>query len=469
MRHLSLILKHDSTSAVYNFNISGILNDNDNLWVSTSNGLFKYDTKKNSLTLYRDNDPYEIENQFRTLVQDWEGFIWLGSKEGGLKCFSPQSGSFISYKMENGLPSNNVLSIQEDAEGTLWLGTDKGLVNFNNKNGTIILFTIYDGIPSNKFISNSSWISPSGEFFFGTINGVVSFFPTNIISNKFIPQVVLTSFKIFNKDATLNYETSYAKEIEIPYKQNVISFEIAALNYIDPQRNQYAYKLDGFDSEWNYIKSLRKISFTNLDPGSYILRIKGSNNDGLWNESGLAIKLVILPPWYRTWWAYIVYVILIISIYLGLRKYELKKVLLKNEMKLKKLESEILLEADKVKSNFFNKISHELRTPLSMILEPVSELKGRLANSNDKKTLDLVEQNTKRLLQQINQLIDLSELEAGSMKLKVSRNDFIPFLRGLILNLEPAAKLKNIAIKLHSPIDHLNIYFDQDKIERIFI
>jgi signal transduction histidine kinase/ligand-binding sensor domain-containing protein/DNA-binding response OmpR family regulator len=460
-------LKHDSTSASNNFKISGILNDNDNLWVSTSNGLYRYDIKKNSLNLFRDADPYEIENQFQTIVQDWEGLIWLGSKEGGLKCFNPQTGNFTSYKMENGLPSNNILSVLEDADGYFWLGTDKGLVNFNNKNGCIILYTTSDGIPSNRFIPNSSWVSPTGEFFFGTINGVVSFLPANIISNKFIPPVVLSSFKIFNKEATLNYETSYTTELEIPYKQNVLSFEIAALNYIEPERNQYAYKLEGFNDEWNYIKSLREISFTNLEPGSYTLRIKACNNDGKWNETGLAIKLIVIPPWYQTWWAYIICVILIISVYLGLRKYELKKVQLKNKLNLKRLESEILLEADKVKSNFFNKVSHELRTPLSMIIEPISELKKKLINPSDKKTLDLVEQNTLRLLQQINQLIGLSELEAGSMKLQVSKNDLIPFLRGLVMNFEPAAKLKNIELTLHSPMDHLNIYFDPDKIERI--
>jgi signal transduction histidine kinase/ligand-binding sensor domain-containing protein/AraC-like DNA-binding protein/FixJ family two-component response regulator len=460
-------LKRDSTSAIYNLNISGILTDNDNLWVSTSNGLYKYNIKKNSLNLFRDTDPYEIENQFCTLIQDWEGLIWLGSKGGGLKCFNPQTGAFISYVIENGLPSNNILSIQEDAEGYLWLGTDKGLVNFNYKGGGVIVYTISDGIPSNKFIPNSSWVSSSGEFFFGTENGVVSFFPANIISNKFVPPVVLTSFKIFNKDVALNYETSYITELEIPYQQNILSFEIAALNFIDPQRNQYAYMLEGFNNKWSYIKSQHEISFTDLGPGTYILRIKASNNDGLWNESGLSLKLIILPPWYRTWWAYIIYLILIICVYLGLKKYELNKVMLKNELKLKKLESAIQLEADKVKSDFFKKISHDLKTPLSMIIDPVSVLKEKLNDPNDKKNLALIEQNAQSLIQQINRLIDLSELEAGSIKLMVSRNDLIPFLRGLIMNFEPAAKLKNIELALHLPMDHLNIYFDTDKLERI--
>jgi ligand-binding sensor domain-containing protein len=136
---LIIDLKHDSTITNYNFNISCILNDNDNLWVSTSNGLYRYNIKNNSLNLFRDTDPYEIENQYWTLIEDWEGLIWLGSKEGGLKCFNPQTSSFKSYKIEDGLPSNDVLSILEDAEGSLWLGTDKGLVKFNNKSGSIIL------------------------------------------------------------------------------------------------------------------------------------------------------------------------------------------------------------------------------------------------------------------------------------------------------------------------------------------
>ncbi|MDR3665215.1 MAG: two-component regulator propeller domain-containing protein [Ignavibacteriaceae bacterium] len=460
-------LKHDSSSASNNFKINGILNDNDNLWVSTSNGLYRYEIKKNSLNLFQDSDPFGIENQFQALLQDWEGMIWLGSREGGLKSFNPQTGSFTSYRAGNGLPSNNIVSLQEDAEGYLWVGTDKGLVNFNNKNGCVIVYTTSDGLPGNKFLQNSSWVSPEGEFYFGTTNGTVSFFPANIISNKYPPPIVLSSFKIFNKEAELNYEPSYATEIDIPYTQSDISFEFAALNYIDPARNQYAYKLEGFSGDWSYIKSLRKISFADLAPGSYTLRIKASNNDGKWNETGLAIKLVIIPPWYKAWWAYILYLIIAISIYFGLRKYELRKVMLKNDLRLKRIESEILLEADKVKSNFFNRISNEFKTPLSKITESITELKKKLITPGDKKTLDLIEQNTKSLLRQINQLIDFSKLEAGSMKLQVSKNDLIPFLRGLVINMEPAAKLKNIELALHSPVDHLNIYFDPDKIERI--
>lgn len=460
-------LKHDSSAASYNFKISGMMNDMDNLWVSTSNGLYKYDIKKNALDLFRDSDPYEIENQFQTILQDWEGFIWVGSREGGLKCFNPQTSAFTTYKIENGLPSNNILSILEDANGYLWLGTDKGLVNFNNKNGSVILYTISDGIPSNRFIANSCWVSPSGEFFFGTINGVVSFLPANIISNKYIPPIVLSSFKIFNKEAALNYETPYTTELEIPYKQNEISFTVAALNYINPERNQYAYMLEGFSSNWTYIKSSREISFTNLNPGTYTLIIKACNNDGKWNDSGLAIKLTIIPPWYRAWWAYLILLIILISVYLGLRKYELNKVLAKNKLDLKRLESEILQEADRVKSNFFGRISNELKSPLSVITENITKLKKRLIDLSDKKILDIVDQSSQQLFRQINQLIGFSELEAGSMKLLVSRNDLIPFLRGVILTFEPAAKAKNIELTLHSPMDHLNIYFDPDKIERI--
>jgi signal transduction histidine kinase/ligand-binding sensor domain-containing protein/AraC-like DNA-binding protein len=460
-------LKHDSTAASYNFKISGMLNDMDNLWVSTSNGLYKYDIKKNYLILYRDTDPYEVENQFQTIVQDWEGFIWVGSREGGLKSFNPQTGTFITYKIENGLPSNNILSILEDADGYLWLGTDKGLVNFNNKNGSVILYTISDGIPSNRFIANSCWVSPSGEFFFGTINGVFSFLPSNIISNKYIPPVVLSSFKIFNKEAALNYEIPYTTKLEIPYNQNEISFTVSALNYINPERNQYAYMLEGFSSNWTYIKSSREISFTNLNPGTYKLIIKASNNDGKWNDTCLEIKLTIIPPWYRAWWAYLILLIIIISVYLGLRKYELNKVHAKNKLGLKRLESEILQEAEKVKSNFFGRVSSELKSPLSIMTENITKLKKRLNDPGDKKTLDIIEQNSRNLYRQINQLIGFSELEAGSMKLQVSRNDLIPFLRGIVLNFEPAAKAKNIELTLHSPMDHLNIYFDPEKIERI--
>ena len=285
---------------------------------------------------------------------------------------------------------------------------------------TQLIFTTSDGLPTNKFSPNAAWTSPTGEFFFGTLNGVVSFFPSRIISNKYIPPVVLTSFKIFNKEIALNYESSYMTEIEIPYKQNVLSFETAALNYIDPQRNQYAYKLEGFNNEWSYIKSAREIPYTNLDPGSYILRIKASNNDGIWNETGLSIKLIILPPWYRTLWAYVIYLQITISIYFGIRKYELNKVKTKNELKLKRIESELRIAADKVKSDFFSNVSNELRTPLMLINEQIVVLKEKLTSSDSRKPIEFIEQSSQDLLKQINQFIDYSELEAGNMKLQVS-------------------------------------------------
>lgn len=460
-------LKSDTFSLNYNFNISCILCENENIWISSSNGLYKYDPKKNILKLFRDIDPYNIENQFSTLFQDWEGHLWLGSREGGLKYFNTETNQFVSYKKENGLPTNNILSILEDSNGFLWLGTDKGLVKFNRQFGNIIHYTTNDGIPSNQFLPNSSWVSQSGEFFFGTSNGIFSFYPSDIYSNKYLPPVVLTSFKIFDKEVNLNYETAYASEIDIPYKQNEISFKIAALNYINPQQNQYAYQLDGFNNEWHYINSNREISYTNLDPGSYTLRIKAANNDGLWNESGLVIKLNILPPWYRSWWFFSLILILICLIYLAVRKYEFKKLKIRNDLKLKKMEAEILLEADKGKSVFFANLSHELKTPLIQISELLGKLKDKITDPDDKQTIDLVENNARQLLQQINQFLDMSQLEAGNMKLQVSRNDFVPFIRSLIMNFEISAKLKNIKLSLHSPMDHINICFDPDKIEKI--
>jgi signal transduction histidine kinase/ligand-binding sensor domain-containing protein/CheY-like chemotaxis protein/AraC-like DNA-binding protein len=460
-------LKLNSASSTNTINISCILSINDNIWISSSDGLYKYVPGKNLLKLFRDNDPFNIENQFQTLFQDWEGHLWLGSKEGGLKSFNTETNQFVSYKKENGLPSNNILSILEDLNGFLWLGTDKGLVKFNRQYGNIILYTSNDGIPSNHFLPNSSWISQAGEFFFGTANGIFSFFPSDIYSNKYIPPVVLTSFKIFNKEADLNYETAYASEFEIPYKQNELSFQVSALNFINPQQNNYAYKLEGFNNEWHYINSAHSISFTNLDPGSYTLRIKAANNDGVWNESGLSVKLIVLPPWYKTWWAYSLFLILIILIYLGIRMYEFKKLKSRNELRLKKLQSDILMEADKVKSDFFAKISNDLKEPLIQITAPLSKLKEKMADADDKQIIELVETNTRLLLHQLNHFLDLSQLEAASMKLNVTRNDFVLFIRGLIMNFEQSAKLKNIQLTLHSPMDHINLYFDPEKIEKI--
>ncbi len=458
-----------NTFIMLGFSIDDFLIDrNNNIWVTTWEGLGLLNKEKNEFEIYLDKY-FEIteENHFWTMHEDREGIFWLGSQADGLKRFDPATKKFTSFKKEHGLLSNNVFSILEDENGFLWLGTELGLSRFDKRRQTFSNFTINDGLPSNCFVPNAAWIATDGEMFFGTKKGLISFRPRNFQQNKYLPPIAITSFKVFNKEYHLNKDIAFTDEITLKHSDNVFSFEFSALNFVHPQSNQYAYKLEGFNDDWIMLGNKREVTYTNLDPGKYQFMVKASNNDGFWNETGKTVRLVIQPPWWKTWWAYLIYVLIIISIYLRVRKYELNKFMLQNEAKLNRLEADKLMEADKVKSAFFTNISHEFRTPLTLIIEPVEILKKQLNDSGAEKILEMVGRNARRLLQLINQILDLSKLEARSMKLQVQKKNVIPFIKGCFASFESAAKLKQINYEIKIKTPRKEMYFDSDKLQKI--
>jgi len=249
------------------------------------------------------------------------------------------------------------------------------------------------------------------------------------------------------------------------------SFEFAALNFRNPEKNQYAYKLEGYRDQWIQLGTKREATFTNLDPGEYVLRVKGANNDGVWNEAGTSLKITITPPPWKTWWAYTLYVLLFAAVLYGLRRYELSRMHLKDQVKLEHLEAQKLHELDQMKSRFFANISHEFRTPLTLILGPLEQMLAEEPQPGWKQFIPIMQRNANRLLQLINQLLDLSKLESGSMKLAASHGDFIAFLKGLVMSFESLAIRKRIALRFEvqpSECSALPRYFDRDKIEKIF-
>ncbi|NOX90643.1 MAG: response regulator [Calditrichaeota bacterium] len=460
---------YGNTFIMLGFSIEDFLIDrNNNIWVTTWEGLGLLNKEKNEFEIYLDRD-FEIteENHFWTMHEDKDGIFWLGSQADGLKRFDPVTKKFTSFKKEQGLLSNNVFSILEEEDGFLWLGTELGLSRFDKRRQTFSNFTVNDGLPSNCFVPNAAWKAPDGEMFFGTKKGLISFRPRNFQQNKYLPPVAITSFKVFNKEYRLNTDIAFTDEITLKHSDNVFSFEFSALNFVHPQSNQYAYKLEGFNDNWIMLGNKREVTYTNLDPGRYQFMIKASNNDGLWNETGKTVRFVIQPPWWKTWWAYLIYALIIISIYLRVRKYELNKLKLQNEAKLNRLEADKLMEADKVKSAFFTNISHEFRTPLTLIIEPVEKLKMQLNDSGAEKILGMVGRNARRLLQLINQILDLSKLEARSMKLQVQKKNVIPFIKGCFASFESAAKLKQINYEIEIKTQRKEMYFDSDKLQKI--
>jgi signal transduction histidine kinase/DNA-binding response OmpR family regulator len=257
------------------------------------------------------------------------------------------------------------------------------------------------------------------------------------------------------------------KHINLKFNQDFFSFQFAALDYTNPQKNQYAYYLEGLEDDWNYSGNRRFANYTGVPPGNYTFRVKGSNNDGYWNQEGASIAITILPPPWKTWWAYTIYGIFLIGLIYAWRKYDLKRQRLKQELKLGHVEAEKLKELDTMKSRFFANISHEFRTPLTLILGPLQNLLSQSKDEKSKQYLNMMQRNARRLQNLINQLLNLSKLESGKMKLQAREENIVVLVNGYVQSFESLAKQKNIDLIFHSNEENIPLYVDKDKIEKI--
>lgn len=286
---------------------SFILPDNrGRIWVGTfGSGVCCFDPLQRSFTRYSTYNSHLSNDLVSAIIQDREGRIWVGTMGGGLNLFDEANNSFSTFRQEQGLINDFIHGIQEDNKGYLWISTNTGISRFNISSQD---FINYDGIDGSEFRRGASF-KWKGDIYFGGVNGFNVFTPDSIKSNRHLPPIVLTDFQVFNKSSVPGEEGSpltktafTTSNIQLSYNQSVITFEFAALNYTLSGKNKYAYKLEGFDKHWNYVGTNRRATYTNLDPGSYVLRVIGSNNDGLWNEEGVSVRVYIAPPYWLTWW-----------------------------------------------------------------------------------------------------------------------------------------------------------------------
>jgi PAS domain S-box-containing protein len=323
------------------------------LWLSNENSFerFNTNTKEFENFIYSDNDSTSLSsNKAISILEDSKGNLWMGT-DAGLNLFNNATKGFKCYRIEDGLPDNCINGIVEDNYGNLWLSTDKGLSKFINAINLPVKpeFRNYgyeDGLQGNEFCPRSCCKGADGKLYFGGPNGFNVFDPDKIIENTYIPPIVITGLNIFNKPELLgergiNKDLDSTEDIVLSYKQSVFSFEFAALNYISSYKNQYAYKLEGFENDWNYVGTKHTATYTNLDPGKYIFRVKGSNNDGVWNEKGVALPIIITPPFWKTIWFYGLLIIIT-----GIIVYQIYKwrVQIRNLAEEKKIEEAIAKE-----------------------------------------------------------------------------------------------------------------------------
>lgn len=448
-----------------------------NLWVGTPKGLnllrpgakqfevfLKAETQKGSLSA----------NQVTCIWEDRAGNIWLGTLRGGLNRYLPASKSFVSYTLTDGLASNNIIDILDDNEGNLWISTDRGLSKFDPKRKVFKNYNTGDGLPTNEFNVNSAYKDYQGKLYFGSYDGLVVFTPQEITENTFLPRTVFAGLKLFNKpvtidgeDGLLKQDISLTRSITFAADQNIFTFDFVALNYIQPQRNRYAYQLEGFEKDWNYVSN-PSATYTNLPSGKYKLMVKGSNNDGLWSKEPTIMEIRILPPLWQTWWAYLLYIAAGSTLLYFVLRFTRRQQKLESELYYEHLNSERQQELYQLKLDFFTRISHEIRTPLTLIFAPLEKLiKITTENNAVSDQLHNIKRNTDRLVRLISELLDFRKIESGNTSLKVVENDLVPFCKTIYQSYLELAETRNIAYQFNCEVDSLMVYFDPGQLEKV--
>lgn len=480
------------------------------VWVGTRNGLTSYDPESEVFKHYDKSGIYG--SWIYDIFLDKANTLWVGT-DMGLNRLDRESGHFVYYGEHEGLRGNAVMGILEDDKGNIWVSTNKGLSRFNTVEKVFRNYDASDGLLSNEFNYTSQVRSRNGNFYYGGLNGFSFFNPESVKDNEVIPPIYLTDFKIFNKSMALEGPSSVLSKsinlvdtIVLGYSQSVITFEFAALNYVNNHKNQYAYFLEGFDQDWNYINNKREVTYTNLNPGEYTLRIKGSNNDGGWNETGKKIILIITPPFYKSNWFYLLEFFTIIGlIYLYIihrtRRLMREKLLLQQavnertekiesqkrelERHQNHLESEIerrtyelksakekAEESDRLKSAFLANMSHEIRTPMNAIIGFSSLLSDDDLSSEDKHSfMQAITSNAEALMALIEDILDLSKIEANQLELHnewFSLNAFLSELDSVMGMTKHKQEVKFIVSNNLSSL-LLNLYSDSRRVRQILI
>lgn len=445
------------------------------LWIGTGSGLNRQLVNGKFLRfLSQDNNPSSISgNYINCIFEDKQKRLWIGTRGDGFSMFQPRTGKFVRYSVEQGLAGTNVNGILEDRKGFLWLSTNNGLSKFNPRNGEFKNYNKYDGLICKEFNINSYCKDRKGYMYFGGYNGIVVFHPDSILENTIIHPIVFTRLFLFNKEiktgsvkGLLDYNLDETKKLTFHYNQNVFSIEFAVLNYILPHKNRYAYKLAGFEENWNYVAN-PVATYMNLKPGNYTLLVKGCNNDGVWNKIPIALKIHVLPPPWKTWWAYLVYLLIVAGAIRFFIRVKLARIGLEHNLYLEQLENKKQNELSQAKLRFFTNISHELRTPLTLILSPLESLLNSSIEPKAHKQLQLIQANANRILRLVNQLLDFRKQDTGNLKLKVAEGNIVKFIDEIVLAFQDYAHAKKINLEFHCQDDEIKVWYDRGELEKV--
>ena len=418
----------------------------------------------------------QIQESTRCMLNDSKDRYWIATLNRGIALCSKEKGVIKFYSEKNGLANNQTLAILEDSEHFLWISTTNGLSKFDPESERFHNFSLKNGFQNNQFTYGAAFKTADGELIFGGISGFNIFNPTKIKSGDFSPQIVLTDLKIFNKSVKigsrkrdiLTKSISETDNIQLKYNQNSITLEFASFDYANSLGIQYSYFLEGFDKDWNEPSVNRSATYTNLDPGEYTFQVKTVSIDRKESNQGPKLTIVVLPPYWKTWWFRILIFIAVSGILFLLITFLLNKEKLKNELVLERLNAKKLHELDMMKLRFYTNISHEIRTPLTLILGPLEKMRSNTIPANEiQGHVDVMHRNAKQLHQLINQLLDFRKLETGNLKLSLTCGDMVSFLAEIVGSFDKYAEEKEIKLKFNSVKKEIVTNFDSDKLGKI--
>ncbi|RYY36063.1 MAG: sensor histidine kinase [Sphingobacteriaceae bacterium] len=459
---------------LYNSYITCLFQDaKKNIWIGTKQGLHRFNYTSRSISyLLKKDFPNQLNSDIiNCITEGKDKKLWIGTYSG-LSSYDPVKNRFKTYTVSHGLSGNMVVGILSDEANNLWVSTNNGLCKFDIRTERFSMYNIHDGLPANVFNYNSFYKDSKSRLFFGSHNGLVEFNPKQIETNFTAPEVKLTGLYLAgkavatgDKSGVLANNITETKDITLNYKQNVVSIAYAVLNLIKPEKSMSAYKLEGYNKTWVFSSS-HIASFTNLPAGKYTLLVKSCNNDGVWSSPEKLLQISVLPPFWLTWWAYLLYAIFFTAIVAGIFYFFHARAVLLRNLRYEQLSSAKQREVHQMKMDFFTHISHEIRTPLTMIMGPVEMLKSLIPpNSSNQKLVNSIKTNADRLLKLTNDLMDFRKADAGYTQLKIVQSDIVKFSKSVFDKFSENAKEQSIDFSFSSGQAAISLYFDPDHLE----
>lgn len=452
-----------------------------NLWLGGTRGLFRFDRFSGQFTRYahdQENPQSLAANFVFALYEDSKGRFWVGT-DGGLNQMDRDKEEFTVHKLQQGIADRAVTGIVEDRFGNLWLGTQNGITRFNPENGSSSSYDKRHGLGDILYNRGAPMSLGSGELFFGSSRGFTLFDPADIKPNTTVPKLVFTDLQIFNRsvlpgeeDSPLPQTINTVDTITLSHRHSVFSVEFAALSYQLPESNEYAYRLTGFDQQWHRVGNKRTATYTNLDPGLYTFEVKAANSEGLWNGEPRRLQIRVLPPWWKTWWAYTIYLLILLLLLYWFSHIQR----LKLSYEHKKLEQERLLvkrltELDKLKDEFLANTSHELRTPLNGIIGLAESLLEGASGDLDQKVrynLAMIVTSGKRLASLVDDLLDFAKLKSKGLTLRRKALDLQMLVDVVVGISQPLVAKKPVQLINRVQPDLPPVFADEDRLIQIF-